>query len=71
MEDFGVDWDGPVPLEDTSDTLCVPDTPNPLSSADMEELQALVAPLDPSVYYGIDLYERTLLFVSQKIGCSL
>ena len=71
VEDFGVDWEGPVPLEDQSEALCVPETPNPLSRADMEELQAIVSPLDPSVYYGIDLYERTLLFVSQKIGCSL
>lgn len=27
LEDFGVDWEGPVPLEDTNNEhLCVPDT---------------------------------------------
>jgi len=71
VEEFGVDWGGPVPYEDTDETICVPETPIPLSRADMEKLQAIVSPLAPSVHYGIDLYERTLLFVSQKVGHTL
>ena len=70
-EQFGVDWDGPVSHEDTDETVCVPETPCPLSSADMEELLSVVPPLAQSMHYGIDLYERTLLFVSQKLGYSL
>lgn len=68
---FGVDWGGPVPYEDTNETVYVPETPNPLSRADMEELQATVSSLATSVHYGIDLYERALLFVSQKVGYAL
>ena len=62
---------GPVPYEDTDETVYVPETPNPLCKADMEELQATISPLAPSVHYGIDLYERALLFVSQKVGYAL
>lgn len=70
-EQFGIDWGGPVPHESTDEMVHVPETPIPLNSAEMEELQATISPLDPSVHYGIDLYERVLLFVSQKVGCLL
>ena len=70
-EQFGVDWGGPIPHEGIDETVSVPDTPCPLSSDDMEELQAIASPLDQSVHYGIDLYERTLLFVSQKLEYTL
>ena len=66
-EEFGVDWGGPVPRDDADGAVCVPETHNPLSTADMEELLAIVLPLAPSVQHGIDLYERALLFVSQRI----
>lgn len=44
----------------------VPETECPLTPEDMVELQATIAPLAPSIQYGIDLYERTLTFVSHK-----
>ena len=69
-ENFGVDWEGPVPREDGDETVCVPETACPLSDADMEELLSVVPPLAQSEHYGIDLYERTVLFVSQKLGCA-
>ena len=55
--------------EDTYEVVPVHETPTPLSVTDIEELQATVSPLEPSIHYGIDLYERVLLFVSQKVGC--
>ena len=67
---FGVDWEGPVPHENNEE-ITVPETPNPLNRADMEELERIVSPLQPSVHYGIDLYDRALLFLSQKVGCAL
>ena len=68
-QQFGIDWGGPVSHEDTYEVVHVPETPTPLSITDIEELQATVSPLEPSIHYGIDLYERALLFVSQKVGC--
>lgn len=71
-ETFGVDWERPVPREDSDETICVPEicAACPLSDADMEELLSVVPPLTPSEHYGIDLYERTVLFVSQRLGCA-
>ncbi|XP_062517564.1 uncharacterized protein LOC134192821 [Corticium candelabrum] len=68
-QQFGIDWGGPVSHEDTYEVVHVPETPTPLSITYIEELQATVSPLEPSIHYGIDLYERALLFVSQNVGC--
>ena len=71
-EQFGVDWEGPVPHESNAiDTVNVPDTPLPLNSCTLEELNSVISPLDPSLCYGIDLYERVLIFVAQKVGYTL
>lgn len=64
-ENFGVNWEGPVTREDNDETVCVPEIACPLSDADMEELLSVVSPLALSKHYGIDLYESTVLFVSQ------
>lgn len=65
-----MDWERPVPREDSDESLCVPETCEAcrLSDADMEELLSVVPPLTPSEHYGINLYKRTVLFVSQKLG---
>ena len=64
---FGIDWGGPVPHESTDDIVDVPETPIPLNAVDLEELHATISPLDPSVHYGVHLYERVLAFVSDKV----
>ena len=70
--EFGIDWGGPIPHSDrNSDGITVPDTPTPLNRADMDELQRIVSPLHSSTNYGIDIYERALHFVSEKLGCTL
>lgn len=71
MGQFGVDWEGPVPPDDSDETVIVPETECPLTSADMEELQVAIPPLAQSAQYGMDLYEKTLQFVSYKIGVPL
>lgn len=38
-EQFGIDWWEPVPHESTDEMVHVPETPIPLNSAEMEELQ--------------------------------
>ena len=71
-QQFGVDWEGPVPNESNDIYIVnVPDTPLPLNSGTLEELNSVISPLDPSSCYGIDLYERVLIFVAQKVGCTL
>ena len=67
MEQFDVDWEGPIHRE-TNETLSVPETLCPLSNADLEQLLVTIPPLSQSMQYGIDLYERTLQFVSHKLG---
>ena len=53
-----MDWGGPVPHEDM---ITVPETHNLLNRADMEELERIVAPLQPSVIELYSLYHKTLL----------
>lgn len=67
-EQFGVDWEGPVSTSTDDNTISVPETCCPLTDADVEELQVVIPPLARSTEYGIDLYERTLQFVSSKIN---
>ena len=54
--------EGAVTHDGADAMICVPDAPNPLNRADMEELKATVSTLDPSVNYGIDLYDYILLY---------
>ena len=67
MEVYGIDWGGPVPIEDLDSSVTVPETHCPLTACDMLELQCNVAPLASSTEYGVDLYTRTLQFVSRKL----
>ena len=57
---------GPVPCGDL-ETVIVPETNCPLTTCDMQELQSVVLPLASSTEYGVDLYTRTLQFVSRKL----
>ena len=57
-----MDWGGPVPYENRDEEIVTVDVPDTPSSADMEDLQRIISPLEMSVHYGIDLYERALLW---------
>ena len=50
MERFGIDWEGPVHIED-ADIVTVPETECP---SDRNELLTVVDPLAYSPVYGID-----------------
>ncbi len=72
MEHLGIDWEGPIPhAGDAYEVVTVPKTECPLTSEEMEELQAVVPPLALSTQYGIDLYEKTLEFVAQEVNVVL
>ncbi len=62
---YGIDWDGPSPLEDDAESVIVPECPCPLNDDEVDELAALVSPLQASQDYGIDLYQLALHFVTQ------
>ena len=64
--DFGVDWEGPVNTCGEEE-ITIPETVCPLEDADFEELKHSIQPLSHSTEYGIDLYERTVQFVLQKV----
>ena len=72
-EYFGIDWGGPVPVNNLQldTTVSIPETNCPLSAGDLQELHSVVAPLASSSEYGMDLYEQTLEFVGRKLGVVL
>jgi len=67
---YGVDWDGPIPLEtDDSETQSVevPLTNNPLSEEDYTEMAQIYPPLSDDNNYGISLYCSVLDFVESHV----
>jgi len=55
IELYGVDVDGPVPTDETSQVEVIP--PNcPLSSEQLSLIQQTIDPLGESDYFGIDIY---------------
>lgn len=67
---YGVDWDGPVPNNqtDAQEAVEVPTTSNPLQEADYVSLTSLIDPLRDSDEYGVDIYLETLSFIHSKIS---
>ena len=78
-EYYGIDWDGPIPQEEDDDNLncdgngmiVVPQIESPLDELCLDELNDEVPPLADTTNYGIDLYEKTLDFVSSKLNILL
>ena len=64
MDQYGIDGNGPVPLDGLQDqTVVVPETISQLSQADLNALQLHVNPLEFSDCHGTDLYVRAHEFV--------
>ena len=70
MRLYGIDWSGPIPVNDDEgdSTVVVPDTKCPLDENDLQELQQTISPTS-SQNYGIDLFMACLAFVQQKLSC--
>lgn len=64
-QQFGVDWEGPNVEGNDDDAVSIPDTPCPLDLTEYEELTRLVPALSESTNYGIDLYLKTLDYVTE------
>ena len=69
FEEYGIDWDGPIPAEADVDVeaVLVPETNCPLSQVDYHELSHSINPLRESNSYGIDIYTEVKEFVRTHI----
>ena len=67
FEQYGIDWDGPLPAEIDVDTVEVPETHCPLSEEQYEELIVSIDPLRVSNSYAIDIYLETIEFVNTHL----
>ena len=65
FQQYGIDWEGPVPAEDFDiDVIDVPETTCPLSREYVDELTRMVDPLRNSDLYGIDIYLDAIEYVN-------
>lgn len=64
IDEYGIDWDGPLPIEETEGTVEVPHVLCPLNSLVEEEIRRQINPLRESRCYGIDIYLEACSFVS-------
>lgn len=61
-----------MPHDDSGEeAVIIPETDVPLDALDLDELDDKISPLMETTNYGIDLYEKTLDFVSTKLNIIL
>ena len=62
IQEFGIDWDGPIPLEVEDDAVTVPNTPCPCSEHDLPSIAALCSlpRVLSSDCHGVDVYLEAL-----------
>ncbi len=56
LNEYGVDWDGPINERAEDGGVVVPETVFPLSEMELENLRRLIDPLSDSEYLGVDIY---------------
>ena len=67
LEDYGIDWSGPVPAETDSEIVEIPVTQNPLTPQQMDDLVQAVDPLEQCDDLGVSLYMMARTFVNECI----
>ena len=70
QDHYGIDWQGPIPYQDETDAVEVPDTPLPVSVSDLAILQHLYPEevILASEYHAIDTYCDVLYFVNERVA---
>eukprot|EP00118_Oscarella_pearsei_P001196 m.6841 g.6841 ORF g.6841 m.6841 type:complete len:98 (+) comp17011_c0_seq1:1242-1535(+) len=68
VDEYGIDWDGPVPPDDTVDAVMIPEMFNPLSAAEYQCLTETVNPMEESREHSIDHYINTREFVLRCVS---
>ena len=53
------------------DSVAVPEIECPLDGTHLDELNDEISPLASTTNYGVDLYERTLDFISSRLNILL
>lgn len=66
---YGIDWEGPMADDHdmVAESITVPETTNPLTEEQSQELLANIDPLKQCDNYGINIYLETLEFVHTKL----
>lgn len=68
-QEYGIDWDGPIPLtDDDADQVTVPECECPLTEEQFTQLQDTILPLESSDNYGIDLFNAVVEHVQANIS---
>ena len=65
IDEFGIDWDGPVPQLDVDIEL--PETDNPLNSQMMQNLRDQFDVTEESDDFGIEMYLNVKCYVKSLI----
>ena len=50
---YGIDWEGPVPLDSDTDEIVVPSVPCPLNDYKLQALREVLDPLQECDDYGV------------------
>jgi hypothetical protein len=63
INNYGIDWDGPIPIDNEIEQVNIDPINNILSNLQLNNLQNIVNPLAEDGNYGINLYLNTLEFI--------
>ena len=68
MQEYGIDWDGPIPLDDEDDAVIVSETACPCPDDDFASLAALCSleRVLNSDCHGVDVYQQALEFIRAR-----
>ena len=68
-QEFGIDWDGPVPLEVENDAVLVPVTPCPCRENHLPSIAAICSlqRVLNSDCHGVDIYLEALNYIRSHI----
>jgi hypothetical protein len=64
---YGIDWNGPIPVEGAVEAVVVEPVACPLSQDDYSELCLQVSPTGASNDHGINIFMQTLAYVYSKV----
>lgn len=65
-DQYGIDWDGDIPDEDSVDLVEVPEINYAISVQKYESLCQNIDPLQNENSYGIETYIRALQFITEN-----
>lgn len=60
MSDWGIDWDGPVPVEDSRQQTDIPMTQTVLREMLEAQLQGSIDPFKTGEVFDVDIYQEAL-----------